>query len=54
MTEEIYFTKRITRFGVDTLLVVIPRGETMFEYDDLVKITLLRKAEVKKDGTKII
>jgi hypothetical protein len=41
---EIYFTKRITRIS-GVLVITIPSEEKEFEHKDLVKITLLRKAD---------
>lgn len=43
--EEIYFTRRIAKAGGEVLIIKIPKDEKRFEYKDLVKITLLRKAD---------
>lgn len=47
--DEIYFTKRIAKMGDDLLVIIVPTSEKhMFEHEDLVKVTLLRKLEKKE------
>lgn len=41
--ETIFFTKRITKSG-GALIIAVPTTEKDFEYQDQVKVTLLRKA----------
>jgi hypothetical protein len=52
--DEIFFTKRISKIS-GNLIISIPVDETKFEHKDLVKVTLLRKADknlVEEEDTK--